>query len=213
MCRTGPLKATALLEIVKNRESVTPVTLRRIDFNTSSKLDALTADLRRLRDQDPRFKAVIFSQFTGYLDLIEVVLRREGFAFGRFDGTMSIKKKNEAVEEFCAPSRRPKLFIVSLKAGGVGLNLTVANHVFMMDCWWNAATENQAIDRVHRIGQNQTVYVKHYIISDTIEGRILRIQKRKTALIKEAFKGKGDADSMENLKIMFGDDDASDSDD
>lgn len=66
------------------------------------------------------------------VDLIEIVLRRDGFAFGRFDGTMSIKKKNEAVEEFCAPSRRPKLFIVSLKAGGVGLNLTAANHVFMV---------------------------------------------------------------------------------
>jgi DNA repair protein RAD5 len=67
-----------------------------------------------------------------FIDLIEIVLRREGFAFGRFDGTMSIKKKNEAVEEFCAPSRRPKIFIVSLKAGGVGLNLTTANHVFMV---------------------------------------------------------------------------------
>jgi DNA repair protein RAD5 len=73
--------------------------------------------------------SVIISRF---VDLIEFVLRREGFAFGRFDGTMSIKKKNEAVEEFSAPSRRPKIFIVSLKAGGVGLNLTTANHVFIV---------------------------------------------------------------------------------
>jgi DNA repair protein RAD5 len=66
------------------------------------------------------------------LDLIEVVLRREGFAFGRFDGSMSLKQREQAVSEFCAPSRKPKLFIISLKAGGVGLNLTVANHVFMV---------------------------------------------------------------------------------
>jgi DNA repair protein RAD5 len=99
----------------------------------------------------------------------------------------------------------------------------------MMDCWWNAATENQAIDRVHRLGQEKMVYVKHFIVSffpcfsaifvglsdimrqikNTIEGRILQIQKRKTALVKEAFRGTGgktDSDSIENLRIMFGDD-------
>jgi len=125
---------------------------------------------------------------------------------------MDIKKKNAAVNEFKAPSRKPKVLIVSLKAGGVGLNLTAANHVFMMDCWWNAATENQAIDRVHRIGQDKTVYVKHFIVGNTIEGRVLQIQKRKTAIVKEAFRGssikggKPDPESLQNLKIMFGDD-------
>lgn len=78
-----------------------------------------------------------------------------------------------------------------------------------MDCWWNAATENQAIDRVHRIGQNKTVYVTHFIVANTIEGRILQIQKRKTAIVKEAFRGtqgiKADPESIENLKIIFGD--------
>jgi len=101
------------------------------------------------------------------------------------------------------------VLLISLKAGGVGLNLTNANHAFMMDCWWNAAVENQAIDRLHRVTQERTVYVKHFIIENTIESRILQIQKRKTAIVKEAFKGKGksekhDAESMENLKIMFG---------
>ncbi|KAF8831949.1 hypothetical protein HHX47_DHR1000904 [Lentinula edodes] len=100
---------------------------------------------------------------------------------------------------------REKFDHYSLKAGGVGLNLTTANHVFMMDCWWNSAT---AIDRVHRLGQDKTVYVKHYIVKNTIEARILRIQKRKTALVKEAFRGTGkstgELDSIENLKIMFG---------
>ncbi|KAH9910501.1 SNF2 family N-terminal domain-containing protein, partial [Epithele typhae] len=218
-CSRGPVKERDLLEVVRARtnggekDSETPtsstqVTLRRNDFRSSTKLEALVQHLRRLRDQDPCFRAVVFSQFTSFLDLIQVVLEREGLPWHRFDGSMDIKKRNEAVSSFKAASREPKVLIISLKAGGVGLNLTNANHVFMMDCWWNAATENQAIDRVHRIGQNQTVYVTHFIVSGTIEGRILQIQKRKTAIVKEAFKGKRDSDpeSIENLKIMFGDD-------
>ncbi|KAI0931358.1 hypothetical protein AcW2_000267 [Taiwanofungus camphoratus] len=217
-CSRGPVKESDLLEVVRTKRengdapstaqaSPSTVTLRRNDFRSSTKLEALMQNLRRLRDEDPCFRAVVFSQFTSFLDLIQVVLDRDYIAWFRFDGSMDIKRRNEAVSGFKSPSREPKVFIVSLKAGGVGLNLTNANHVFMMDCWWNAATENQAIDRVHRIGQEKTVYVKQFIISDTIEGRILQIQKRKTAIVKEAFRGKGegDSESIENLKIMFGD--------
>ncbi|KAI1793150.1 SNF2 family N-terminal domain-containing protein [Ganoderma leucocontextum] len=218
-CNKGP--EGDLLEIVRSRQNSNEgtsdpqqpppatVTLRRNDFRSSTKLEALMQHLRRLRDQDPCFRAVVFSQFTSFLDLIQNVLEREGLPWYRFDGSMDIKKRNEAVTGFKAPSREAKVLIISLKAGGVGLNLTNASHVFMMDCWWNAATENQAIDRVHRIGQEKTVVVTHFIVSGTIEGRILQIQKRKTAIVKEAFKGKRDTDpeSIENLKIMFGDDD------
>ncbi|KAI0363760.1 hypothetical protein BV20DRAFT_957615 [Pilatotrama ljubarskyi] len=218
-CSRGPVQESDLLEIVRSRNNSgdepgdgtqapsSTVTLRRNDFRSSTKLEALVQDLRRLRDQDPCFRAVVFSQFTSFLDLVQVVLERENLAWYRFDGSMDVKKRNEAVSGFKAPSREAKVLIVSLKAGGVGLNLTNANHVYMMDCWWNAATENQAIDRVHRIGQEKPVYVKQFIIAGTIEGRILQIQKRKTAIVKEAFKGKRDADpeSIENLKIMFGD--------
>ncbi|KAG6846036.1 hypothetical protein H0H87_006400 [Tephrocybe sp. NHM501043] len=198
-------------ELPSSQASEPEVTLRRNDFQTSTKLQALLKNLQRLRDQDPCFRAVIFSQFTTFMDLIQVALDREKYDHYRFDGSMDIKKKNAAVSEFKAPSRKPKVLVISLKAGGVGLNLTTANHVFIMDCWWNAATENQAIDRVHRIGQEKTVYVKHFIVANTIEGRILQIQKRKTAIVKEAFRGGGrsdgaDPESVENLKIMFGDD-------
>jgi len=220
ICSRGPIKASQLLEVVRkskngeelpcSQSSQPEVTLRRNDFNSSTKLEALVKNLRRLRDQDPCFRAVVFSQFTSFLDLIEVVLQREHFDQYRFDGSMDIKKRHAAISEFKSPSRKPRVLIVSLKAGGVGLNLTAANHVFMMDCWWNAATENQAIDRVHRIGQDKTVYVKHFIVSNTIEGRILQIQKRKTAIVKEAFRGTqrsgADPESVENLRIMFGDD-------
>ncbi|EMD42287.1 hypothetical protein CERSUDRAFT_79878 [Gelatoporia subvermispora B] len=215
-CSRGPVKESDLLEVVRDKDAKadestqgpTPTfALRRNDFRSSTKLDALLQNLRRLRDQDPCFRAVVFSQFTTFLDLIQTALERERLMWYRFDGSMDLKKRNEAIAEFKSSSREPKVLIISLKAGGVGLNLTNANHVFMMDCWWNAATENQAVDRVHRIGQERTVYVKQFIISGTIEGRILQIQRRKTAIVKEAFRGKGsstDPESVENLRIMFG---------
>ncbi|KAG9222353.1 hypothetical protein CCMSSC00406_0002688 [Pleurotus cornucopiae] len=213
-CSRGPVKQADLIEILRTKardgsEAPTRVILRRNDFNSSTKLDALVQALRRLRDQDPLFRAVVFSQFTSFLDLIQVALQRDGFDQYRFDGTMDVKKRSTMISEFKEPSQSPKVMIISLKAGGVGLNLTNANHVFMMDCWWNAAIEQQAIDRVHRIGQEKTVYVTHFIIANTIEGRIQRIQQRKTAIVNEAFRGGskdkgGEAESVENLKIMFG---------
>jgi DNA repair protein RAD5 len=225
-CSQGPVKEQDLIEVLrpsrqdilhqeskgddKEETSTSEVFLRRNNFRSSTKLDALVQNLRQLRDQDPHFRAVVFSQFTSFLSLISVALDRERLSWYRFDGSMDLKKRNAAISEFKQNERKPKVLIVSLKAGGVGLNLTSANHVFMMDCWWNAATENQAIDRVHRIGQEKTVYVKHFIVDHTIEGRILQIQKRKTAIVKEAFRGsdksgKADPESLENLKVIFGD--------
>ncbi|KAK7465321.1 DNA helicase rad5 [Stygiomarasmius scandens] len=211
-CSRGPIRQSDLIEVVRppptSQEPDPDIVLRRNDFTMSTKLTALLQNLRCLREQDPCYRAVVFSQFTSFLDLIETALEREKIDRYRYDGAMDIKKRNTTVTAFKAESKKPKVLCVSLKAGGVGLNLTVANYVFMMDCWWNVATENQAIDRVHRLGQEKTVYVKHFIVSDTIEGRILKIQKRKTAIVNEALrgggKGAGDPESIENLKIMFG---------
>ncbi|KAK0481797.1 P-loop containing nucleoside triphosphate hydrolase protein, partial [Armillaria novae-zelandiae] len=186
-CSRRPIKVglNELIEVYSlelRLNTGTQVVLRKNNFQSSTKLDALLQNLSRLRDQDPCFRAVVFSQFTSFLDLIEKALKRDRFDFYRFDGSMDVKKRIATLNDFKSTSRTPKVLIVSLKAGGVGLN---------MDCWWNAATENQAIDRVHRLGQQKTVYVKHFIISNTIEGRILQIQKRKTAIVKEAFRGSG----------------------
>ncbi|KAF8841910.1 hypothetical protein BDN67DRAFT_900346 [Paxillus ammoniavirescens] len=224
-CSRGPVKETELIEVVKPKQEDDPkivspffnkdkakaaapqIVLRRNDFRSSTKLDALIQNLRRLQDQEPYFRAVVFSQFTSFLSLISAALDREQLTWYRFDGSMDVKKRSAAISEFRQNERKPKVLVVSLKAGGVGLNLTCANHVFMMDCWWNAAIESQAIDRVHRIGQEKTVYVKHFIIDNTIEGRILQIQQRKTAIVKEAFRGtdKSDPESFDNLKVIFGD--------
>ncbi|KAJ3983293.1 RAD5-like protein [Lentinula detonsa] len=199
-CSRGPIKQSDLVEIVRplpsSQKSQPDLILRRNDFTSSTKLTALIHDLHRIRSTNPAFRAVVFSQFTSFLDLIETALKREQFDHYRYDGTLDVKRRHSVITAFKEISDRPKVLCISLKAGGVGLN---------MDCWWNSAT---AIDRVHRLGQDKTVYVKHYIVNNTIEGRVLRIQKRKTALVKEAFRGAGkdkeDPDSIENLKIMFG---------
>ncbi|KZT62310.1 hypothetical protein CALCODRAFT_426276 [Calocera cornea HHB12733] len=227
ICRKAPVREADLLEVIHKHSRITDrdstpdaqtgnvnpteppspaIKFRKNSSNTSTKLNALSTNLRRLRDQDPTFRAVVFSQFTGFLDMIETVLDRDDIPWVRLDGSMSQKERTRALEEFAKPTRSPKVFLISLKAGGVGLNLTTANHVFMMDCWWNASVENQAIDRVHRIGQTRKVYVKQFIIARTIEMRILNIQKRKTAIIKGALGDKSQSEALDNLSLMFGDD-------
>ncbi|KAG8832472.1 DNA helicase rad5 [Serendipita sp. 399] len=204
-----PSKAMEVSEPEDEREASVDITFRKNNFQSSTKLDALINDLNRLREEVPGFKAVIFSQFTGFLDLIEVALDRHRFPWVRLDGSMSEKQRAGALKQFATPSKREKLFIISLRAGGVGLNLTTANYVFMMDCWWNSAIEQQAIDRVHRLGQEREVFVKHYTIAKSIEKRVLEIQKRKTAIVSFAL-GKSNAstsEGIENLRIMFEDED------
>lgn len=85
------------------------------------------------------------------------------------------------------------------------LTVTSANHVFLLDCWWNAAIEDQAVDRVHRIGQKRPVTVHRYLINNSIEERIMTIQKRKSALVNNALSGSGKSDTLENLDLLFGD--------
>ncbi|KAI6048010.1 SNF2 family N-terminal domain-containing protein [Pisolithus marmoratus] len=207
-CSQGPVKEIELMEVVRSK--VEPgeqspfsadrvqagVSLRRNDFRSSHEAECSLTKLTlcRLQDQDPYFRAIVFSQFTSFLSLISAALDREHLTWYRFDGTMDMKKRSAAITEFRKNERKPKILLISLKAGGVGLNLTTANHVFMMDCWWNTATEHQAIDRVHRLGQEKTVYVKHFII-----------QKRKTANCTQQ-PGKSNPESIENLKVIFGDD-------
>lgn len=151
--------------------------------STSAKIAALLKSLSSL----PRgSKAVVFSQFTSFLDLISPQLKKHGFEHLRFDGTMSQKVRAQVIRTFNAENASdpsaPRVLLLSLRAGGVGLNLTAANHCYMMDPWWSFAVEAQAIDRVHRMGQTQTVQVVRFVTKDSIEGRMLRIQERKMAV-------------------------------
>jgi DNA repair protein RAD5 len=159
-----------------------------------------------LRFDDPTFKGVIFSQFTSFLDFVEVVLKKNHHPFVRLDGTTCQKDREAVLKEF-ANSPKRLLILISLRAGGVGLNLVAANHVWLLDCWWNAAVESQAVDRVHRLGQLKQVYVHRYLIDESIEDRILAIQARKTALVGAALAGTKGAneksEALQNLELLF----------
>lgn len=154
------------------------ITLRRVGSEGSAKIVALLDHLKRQRREDPGMKSVVFSQFTSFLDLIGPALTREGIPFLRFDGAMNQKARAAVLNEF-AENKRGMVLLLSLRAGGVGLNLVMAKRVFMMDPWWSFAVEAQAIDRVHRMGQESEVRVIRFIVEGSIEQRMLQVQDRK----------------------------------
>ncbi|RMZ84700.1 hypothetical protein DV737_g965, partial [Chaetothyriales sp. CBS 132003] len=181
---------------------------------TSAKIAALLSHLSAL----PRgTKSVVFSQFTAFLDLISPQLKRHGFEHLRFDGTMSQKVRSQVLRAFNAEKaddpKAPKVLLLSLRAGGVGLNLTAASRCFMMDPWWSFAVEAQAIDRVHRMGQTQKVEVVRFVTKESIEGRMLQVQERKMAVagtlgVGPTGGGEGDDDKkrrrIEELEMLLG---------
>jgi SNF2 family DNA or RNA helicase len=157
----------------------------------SSKIDVLVERLTTLSAAG--HKALVFSQWTGMLNLIEPHLRVAGIPFVRLDG--ATRDREACVDSFQSPDG-PPVFLISLKAGGIGLNLTAADHVFLMDPWWNPAAEDQAADRAHRIGQDKPVLVTRLVASDTVEERILGLQQKKRALADAAL---GEADQAARL--------------
>jgi superfamily II DNA or RNA helicase len=170
---------------------------------SSSKFDLLLDQLS-LVIQDGH-KALIFSQFTSLLALLKPQLEARGIRYEYLDG--QTRDRQERVERFQDTPEIP-LFLLSLKAGGVGLNLTSADYVFILDPWWNPAAESQAIDRAHRIGQKQKVFAYKIIAKDTVEEKILELQKSKKQLAKAIISG-GDQGllknmSMEDLKLLLG---------
>jgi SNF2 family DNA or RNA helicase len=118
----------------------------------------------------------VFSQWTSLLDRVEPHLRTAGIRFGRLDG--STRDRAAVIAEF-QDEAGPPVLIVSLKAGGTGINLTAADHVFLLDPWWNPAVEDQAADRAHRFGQERPVMVYRMVTKDTVEEKILGLQESK----------------------------------
>jgi superfamily II DNA or RNA helicase len=157
----------------------------------SAKLDAL---LERLETAvADGHKALVFSQWTSLLDLVEPRLHEAALPFTRLDG--STRDRAGVLQTFAAADGPPVL-LLSLKAGGTGLNLTTADHVFLLDPWWNPAAEDQAADRAHRIGQERPVLVHRLVAEDTVEERILALQARKRALAEAALGEGGAAASL-----------------
>ena len=180
--------------------------LQRVDtskFESSSKLEKITSLILRLPDQD---KAIIFSQYANMLDLVEWRLQKEKVQTTKLLGSMPLVMRQSMLSKFRNPESSVKVMLISLKAGGEGLNLQVANHVFLIDPWWNPAVEMQAAQRVHRIGQCKKVYVTRFITRDTIEERMLELQQKKQLV----FEGTIDAQrnsiaklTEEDLRFLF----------
>ena len=149
--------------------------------NHSIKLEELA---REIAENIGDHKALIFSQFLGMLALIKGKLQEQEVTYEYFDGSTSAPDREKAIQNF-QNNDECRVFLISLKAGGVGLNLTAADYVYIVDPWWNPAVEQQAIDRTHRIGQTKNIFAYRMICIDTIEDKILQLQERKRKLASE----------------------------
>jgi len=143
----------------------------------SAKLDVLLAQLSEVVEEG--HKALIFSQFTSLLAIVRHQLEQKGVVYEYLDG--ATHDRQARVERF-QNDPKCRIFLVSLKAGGLGLNLTAAEYVFLLDPWWNPAVEAQAVDRAHRIGQTQQVFAYRLIAKDTVEEKVLELQRTKRDL-------------------------------
>jgi SNF2 family DNA or RNA helicase len=153
--------------------------------NGSSKIELLIYEL--LTSIENEHKALVFSQWTSLLNLVEPHFKANSITFCRLDG--QTKNREQVVRDFQENSEI-KVMLISLKAGGTGLNLTAADHVYMLDPWWNPAVEDQAADRTHRIGQEKPVFVYRLVAQNTVEEKILQLQERKRSIALAAL---GDA--------------------
>ena len=167
---------------------------------SSVKRDYLVQQLPDLLEKGHR--VLVFSQFTGYLKSISARLAEEGIGHLYLDG--STRNRAEVIEAFT--SGQEPVFLISLKAGGFGLNLTEADHVFIMDPWWNPAAEQQAVDRIHRIGQDKEVHVYRLVAEGTIEEKVMQLKESKAALF-DAVVGEGEfasaAVTAEDVRELF----------
>jgi SNF2 family DNA or RNA helicase len=169
--------------------------------DTSSKLDDLLEMINEMIPEGRRI--LLFSQFTSMLDLIKPRLTGAGIGFVELRG--DTRDRAEPVRMF--ESGEVPLFLISLKAGGRGLNLTSADTVIHYDPWWNPAVEDQASDRAHRIGQTKSVFVYKLIAADTVEDRIVELQQHKANLANIALSDEGihSGIDIDDLEFLFGD--------
>jgi SNF2 family DNA or RNA helicase len=143
----------------------------------SGKYDEVFRMLRNLVAE--KHKVLIFSSFVSHLELIEAGIKKERWSYAKLTGKTTNRK--QVISQFQDEDDK-RIFLISLKAGGVGLNLTEADYVFILDPWWNPAAENQAVNRAHRIGQDKHVFVYRFITENSIEEKIQKLKERKSSL-------------------------------
>jgi len=170
--------------------------------NPSAKLEVLLEQAAEVADEG--HKALVFSQFTSLLAIVRRRLDERGLAYEYLDGRT--RNRQQRIERFQSDAACP-LFLISLKAGGTGLNLTAADYVFLLDPWWNPAVEAQAIDRAHRIGQQRRVFAYRLVARDTVEEKIIELQQQKRVLADAIISGDQSplgGLSLEDLKLLLG---------
>lgn len=178
-------KFSILQGIMKLRQiCCTPALLKDEEVNTkqSIKLEML---MEELQNNVQNSKSLVFSQYLGMLDLIAKECTARGIPYLYFDGSTPLQIRQQMVDTFQDESSPEKVFLISLKAGNAGLNLTAAEYVFLIDPWWNNAVEQQAIDRTHRIGQTKNIFAYKLICRDTIEEKIVSLQEKKKQLSED----------------------------
>eukprot|EP01087_Luapelamoeba_hula_P015482 TRINITY_DN4635_c0_g1_i1.p1 TRINITY_DN4635_c0_g1~~TRINITY_DN4635_c0_g1_i1.p1 ORF type:complete len:1320 (-),score=276.81 TRINITY_DN4635_c0_g1_i1:92-4051(-) len=176
-----------------------------ISLKSSTKLEQLHRKLLVMLKEDEQNKGIVFSQWTSMLDIVASHMDSWGIKYERIDGTMTMRQRDQAVQNFTKNDTIP-IMLLSLKVGGLGLNLTMARYVFLLDLWWNPATEDQAIDRVHRLGQTRPVIVYRLTIKNTVEARIKELQQKKKEIAEGAL-GTGAVTNtkltLDDLKLLF----------
>jgi DNA repair protein RAD16 len=181
-------------DVVKKSSIINRIDMK--NWTSSTKIEMLIYDLWKLRSKKQTLKSIVFSQFTSMLQLIEWRLRRAGFNTVMLDGSMTPIQRQKSIEHFMN-NPDVEIFLVSLKAGGVALNLTEASRVFIVDPWWNPAAEWQSADRCHRIGQKRPCVITRLCIEDSVESRMVQLQEKKANMINGTINN--DKTSMEKL--------------
>lgn len=201
--KTGSNKSAIMVlqGLMKLRQLSNHPRLTDSDYKASAgKFDTVLEDIRSVSAKG--HKILIFSSFVKHLNIFAKVFDKEGRAYSMLTGSSNNREK--IVNEFQLNPNK-NIFLISLKAGGVGLNLTAADYVFILDPWWNPAAETQALNRAHRIGQDKNVFVYKYITSDTIEEKIIKLQEKKSKLAETFISSNNplkDLDVKEMIKLI-----------
>lgn len=176
------------------------------DMRESTKISNLLAELEAIRRNPGSQKSVIVSQWTSMLKVVASHLKRHRMTFATIDGSVNPKQRMDLVEAF-NHSGGPQVMLISLLAGGVGLNLIGGNHLFLLDMHWNPSLEDQACDRIYRVGQKRDVVIHKFVCEGTVEEKILQLQEKKKDLAKQVLSGSGESVTkltLADLKILFG---------
>jgi DNA repair protein RAD5 len=199
------LAAKTSKSTMERKENARDILLQSIGSVESAKMKAIFTELALIWEADPRAKILIFSHYLGFLDLLRIQLQRQQLTHFRLDGSLRLKEGSSVLAEFrCCPER--SVLLMSMSAGGEGLNIVSASACFIVEPWWNSAKEDQCVNRIHRIGQlADTVLVRKFVVADTVEESMVELQKRKAYVADEVYSASGTVDSEASARLSLDD--------